>query len=106
MSKLQRVIDQLSEGCELCGICGKDVTGKEECEHVVTEAVSYSTSFQKSCHGPRSINRIPPHSMRIGIEMLLDLPYLASLALFDPVTEVAKGHAIYFNKYMAGFTDR
>lgn len=106
MSKLQRVIDQLSEGCELCGICGKDITGRPNCEHLVTEAVSYSTAFQKSCHGVRSIQRIPPHTMRIGMELLLYPEYLQTLPLFDSTSKIAKKNALYFTKYFAGFTDR
>ena len=96
--KLKGIIKQLERGSELCGICGKDITGAPDCIHeqefvfiLLSETEGQMSRnangrivyIRKTLECERTRRRC---SMRIGMELLLDIPYLASLRLCDPST--------------------
>ena len=94
--RLKSIIRQLEKGVELCGFCGKDITDEPSCVHSKEYVflLLSETEFRPSrrAGGPlvtirktvllESVRR--SRSMRIGMECLMDLPYLESLPLCDP----------------------
>lgn len=86
MSKLDRVTAQLERGHELCGVCGKDVTGARDCVHesIVNLNTLMQTVTAKGFSIPsQSKSPSKPYSIRIGMEMLMYPEELLALPLFD-----------------------
>lgn len=65
-----KVMKLLDQGHELCGICGKIITGKPDCVHNET---TISSSTQELNQG-FWYNQLNPRSMRIGEEFLALYP--------------------------------
>lgn len=66
-----KVMKLLDQGHELCGICGKDITGKPDCVHNETD-ISYSSaddSLRQDKHRLKA-----DRTMRIGEEFLALYP--------------------------------
>ena len=85
MSKLDRVILQLEEGKELCGVCGKDVTDTKDCMHT-DERPTYSSSEHAGYQLKMYSIRIGMEALLYGDEYLLTLPYF-DVVNRDPVVE-------------------
>lgn len=84
MSKLDRVIRQLEQGTELCGICGKDITDGPDCTHLKMGAAVYSTSVLKQAqeHVARDLYEKP---VRLDETWLLNPEDLLYTQYFDPI---------------------
>ncbi len=88
MAAYLSVIKQLEKGRELCGYCGRDITGEPDCLHANPNDWSYTVHHQTYPTGHRALKTAlfnPKNSMRLGMEVLLmGVPYLKSLPLCDP----------------------
>ena len=87
MANYLSIIKQLERGAELCAYCGKDITDAPDCLHDNPNDWSYTAHHQTYATGPRALKTSlfnAENSMRIGMELLLDIPYLRALPLCDP----------------------
>ncbi len=99
MDKLQRVIAQLKEGTEFCGHCGKVVTDGPDCIHLTSGSIGAMISPNARSSGVQTKGPegyIREETMRIGSEMLMDIPHLESLCMFDKPSKYGADAALNF----------
>jgi len=104
MSNYLSVVKKLERGRELCAQCGKDITDARACIHYHKyREVDTKDKITLQICGPdgqwKDISRAPggtkelttlAFNMRIGMEMLMYLPYLKSLPLCDPDSTIIR----------------
>ena len=98
MSNYLSIIKKLERGMELCGVCGREITNTSDCIHhrkyfstlLNTDQMILKRDYRgaavmktyKGSHGHLLGSMYL--NIRLGMECLLDIPYLRSLPLCDP----------------------